>query len=212
MLIDIHNQEGKKTGELNLPKEIFDKKINPDLIHQVITVLQKNQRLHWAHTKDRGEVRGGGKKPWRQKGTGRARHGSIRSPLWKGGGVTFGPTKDKNLKKKINKKMASLSLLGILQDKIVNHNLVVVENLSLEEPKTKKLISFLRYLLGEKTINSVALITQEVDKNLKLASRNIKKLSLLEARNINSLMLIKYKKIIITKQALQELIKKIKKS
>ena len=99
MKYDIYNQNGEKTGTTLLPKEIFDVKINPDLVYQVATSQMSNRRQVLAHTKDRSEVRGGGKKPWPQKGTGRARHASIRSPLWRGGGVTFGPTKNRNFKK-----------------------------------------------------------------------------------------------------------------
>ncbi|PIQ98439.1 MAG: 50S ribosomal protein L4, partial [Candidatus Nealsonbacteria bacterium CG11_big_fil_rev_8_21_14_0_20_39_9] len=91
MKVSVYSQKGEKISETLLPKEIFDVKLSPDLVHQVVTVQAANRRQTLAHTKDRGEVSGGGRKPWRQKGTGRARHGSIRSPLWKGGGVTFGP-------------------------------------------------------------------------------------------------------------------------
>jgi large subunit ribosomal protein L4 len=120
-----------------LPKEIFDVEINPDLIHQVVVAQTANRRRVIAHTKGRGEVRGGGKKPWRQKGTGRARHGSIRSPLWKGGGVTFGPTKERTFKKEINKKMKRKALFMVLTAKAKNNLLLVLDKIILEQPKTK---------------------------------------------------------------------------
>ena len=110
MKTEVYNQQGKKVGQTILPKEIFEVPMNADLVHQVFISHTANQRQNSAHTKNRGEVRGGGRKPWRQKGTGRARHGSIRSPLWKGGGVTFGPRNEKNWKKDIPKKMKRKAL------------------------------------------------------------------------------------------------------
>ncbi len=107
----IYNTQGKKSGTLTLPENVFDVAWNDSLMHQVVTSMQANARVSIAHVKDRGEVSGGGKKPWRQKGTGRARHGSIRSPIWKGGGVTHGPTKNKDYSRKIPKKMRAKALL-----------------------------------------------------------------------------------------------------
>src|SRR3990167_5955176 len=117
MKISIYNQAGEKTSTMNLPKEIFEIKFNADLVHQIAVSLSANKRQISAHSKTRSEVRGGGKKPWRQKGTGRARHGSIRSPLWKGGGVTFGPRKDKVYEKDVPKKMRRKALLMVLSEK-----------------------------------------------------------------------------------------------
>ncbi len=111
MNISVYNQEGKEVGSTVLPKEIFGLEVSPDLVHQVVLSQTSNRRVAVAHTKDRSDVRGGGRKPWRQKGTGRARHGSRRSPIWKGGVVTFGPNKQRNFKKKINKEMRKKALL-----------------------------------------------------------------------------------------------------
>src|SRR6478609_7180183 len=110
----LYNKKGEKAGKVTLPESLFGLPWNADLVHQVVTSMQDNARLSIAHTKDRGEVRGGGKKPWKQKGTGRARHGSSRSPIWKGGGITHGPLAEKNYKQKINKKMASKALAAAL--------------------------------------------------------------------------------------------------
>ena len=117
MKISVYNQEGKEVGRASLPKEIFEVKVNPDLVHQVAVSQMANRRQRISHTKDRGEVRGGGRKPWPQKGTGRARHGSIRSPLWIGGGVTFGPRKEKVFKKRIPKKCDGKLCLWCFQGK-----------------------------------------------------------------------------------------------
>ena len=113
MKVDLYNQEGKVTGQVELPKEIFDIELSKDLVHQVVVSQMANRRQGTAHTKDRGDVSGGGRKPWRQKGTGRARHGSTRSPIWKGGGVTFGPLNSKVYKKIVPKKIKRVALFMV---------------------------------------------------------------------------------------------------
>lgn len=208
MQVNTFNQTGEKIGQIKLPKDFFEKEVSPDLIHQVVTVEQKNQRRPWAHTKDRSEVRGGGKKPWRQKGTGRARHGSIRSPLWRGGGVTFGPTNQKVLAKKINRKMKRLALVGVLKEKIKQGNIIVVDDLKLGSPKTKELKQVLQKLLLSKKIPSCLILLDKIEKNLKLASRNLKKVSLFEIANLSTVKLIKPQKIIMTEKVFKSLIEK----
>lgn len=126
MKLPVYNHDGGKTKERELPK-VFDVKVNRDVVHQVVSAQAANNRVPVAHARGRSEVRGGGKKPWRQKGTGRARHGSIRSPLWKGGGVTHGPTKERRFSKKVNKKMASLALRMVIGEKARIGALVLVE-------------------------------------------------------------------------------------
>lgn len=130
MEVRVYNQKGEEAGNVELPK-VFDIPINHDLLTQVVSAQTANMRVPVANTKGRGEVRGGGKKPWRQKGTGRARHGSIRSPIWKGGGVTHGPTGERNFSKKINKKMASLALAMAVVGKARDGELVVMHSLAL---------------------------------------------------------------------------------
>ena len=139
----IYNQKGKESGTIKLPKEIFGLRWSGDLVHQVITSMLSNMRTIIADTKGRGEVSGGGKKPWKQKGTGRARHGSIRSPIWKGGGVTHGPLKEKNYKKKINKKMKARALFVALSKKLKSKELFFVDKLDFGEIKTKKASEFI---------------------------------------------------------------------
>lgn len=132
----IYNIEGKETGKLTLPENIFGLPWNADLVHQVVTSMQANARHSNAHTKTRGEVRGGGKKPWQQKGTGRARHGSSRSPIWKGGGVTHGPRSDKNYEVKINRAMRQKALLVTLSRKYKDGEVIFVDSLEMAAPKT----------------------------------------------------------------------------
>jgi len=141
--VNLYNQEGKEIGKAELTSEIFDVKLNSNLVHQAVVAQTANKRQVLAHTKDRSEVRGGGKKPWRQKGTGRARHGSIRSPLWRGGGITFGPTNERNFSLKINKKAKRKALLMCLSDKAKNERIILVDNLELAEAKTKKFFQIL---------------------------------------------------------------------
>src|SRR3989344_1515557 len=144
MKTELYNQSGELMGNVELPDKIFGVAMNEDLVRQVLEAQSANSRRVIAHTKDRSEVRGGGKKPWKQKGTGRARHASIRSPIWKGGGVTFGPTKERNFKKKINKKMARKALFMALSSKVKDKQLFVLDNIILENPKTKEMAVILK--------------------------------------------------------------------
>lgn len=143
----LYNLEGKETGEIKLPEGVFGVEMVNDLVHQVVVAQAANSRKVIADTKDRGEVRGGGKKPWKQKGTGRARAGSIRSPIWKGGGVTFGPTTERNYSKKINKKMKQKALFMILSAKLKDNEIIFVDEMKLKEAKTKEMKKALGNLL-----------------------------------------------------------------
>ncbi|KKQ05774.1 MAG: 50S ribosomal protein L4 [Candidatus Nomurabacteria bacterium GW2011_GWF1_36_47] len=150
METQIYNQKGKSVGKFELPESIFGVPWNGDLVHQVVTAMQANARTPVAHTKTRGEVRGGGKKPWKQKGTGRARHGSTRSPIWKGGGVTHGPRNDKVYDQKINKKMKAKALYTVLSEKLRKGQLIFVEELNLKAIKTKDAVAVMKDLSGIK--------------------------------------------------------------
>lgn len=207
MQLDLYNQNGESAGKVELSDKIFGLKMNPDLVHQVIEAQRANARQVLAHTKGRGEVRGGGKKPWRQKGTGRARHGSIRSPIWKGGGVTFGPTKERNFKKDINKKMKQRALFMTLSSKIKDHQLVVLEDIKLTQPKTKEAASMLNnisklfknYKSTKIKKDSILAVVDSKNRDLERAFNNLSFVLLMEARNLNPLDVLKYKYLLMTK-------------
>ncbi len=206
MKVDIYNQEGEKIGEMELSPEIFNVEFNPDLVHQVVISQMSNKRKPIAHTKDRGEVRGGGKKPWPQKGLGRARHGSIRSPIFKGGGVVFGPRKDKIFKKKIPKKMKRKALFMILSEKLRRNLLFLFEEIKIEKPKTKifaQLIKKWKEKLKNLKKGSILIALESKDKNLALASRNIPNLKVVQAKDLNCLDLLSFKYLILTKDSVK---------
>jgi len=201
MKIDLYNQQGEVQGSMTLPKEIFEVKFNADLVHQITVSLSANKRQISAHTKTRGEVRGGGKKPWRQKGTGRSRHGSIRSPLWKGGGVTHGPRVDRIFEKDIPKKMRRKALFMVLSEKARNKQLVVLDKIELLKGKTKEMATSLQKLPCNNQATLIAL--PNYDKKIFMASRNIKKTFIEEARNLNVLQLLNHKYLLLTKDSIK---------
>ena len=151
----IYSQAAKNVGTIALPEKVFGVKWNADLVHQVVVGMMANKRAGTAHTKDRSEVSGGGKKPWKQKGTGRARHGSNRSPIWTGGGITFGPRNDKDYSQKINKKMRVKALYTVLSRKLTEDKILFVDSLSLAEIKTKLALSILESFSGIKGFEKV---------------------------------------------------------
>ncbi|MCD6229119.1 MAG: 50S ribosomal protein L4 [Candidatus Omnitrophica bacterium] len=206
--IEVLNQEGEKIGNFTLDEKVFDGKVNITLIHQAVVTYLANRRKGIASTKTKSEVRGGGAKPWRQKGTGRARVGSIRSPLWRGGGIIFGP-KPRDYSKKLPKKMKIGALKSALNAKLKDKEIVVVDGINLENYKTKSLLSILKKL----KINSerVKLVVPTIEKNLKLASRNLEKVETETADNLNAYTALDCKKIIFTKQALEKIQERIKK-
>lgn len=198
MKVKLYNQKGKEIGTADLPKEIFDVPLNSDLVHQVAVSQMANRRQVLAHTKTRGEVRGGGKKPWRQKGTGRARHGSIRSPIWRGGSITFGPRKDKVYKKDVPKKMKRKALFMVLSEKARNNLLIVVDKLELENHKTKAMAELIKKL---PLTEGSRLVLTNGQKNIFLSARNIDKTGVIESKNINVLDLLNYKYLLMPEDA-----------
>lgn len=207
MFVKVYNQNAEETGKALLPKDVFGLDSNPDLLWQITRSQAANQRQGTAHTKTRGEVSGGGKKPWRQKGTGRSRHSSIRSPLWRGGGIVFGPRNDKVWKQKISRKMARKSLLVALSGKAEDEELIVLESLEMASPKTKQMAGILKALKSKIdgfNKSKALLVLAKPDKNIVLASRNIFGLETIEARNINALKVLSFKYLILTKDAISE--------
>ncbi|MCX6799726.1 MAG: 50S ribosomal protein L4 [Candidatus Falkowbacteria bacterium] len=181
--VKIYNQKAEVIGEQELSSSIFNTKMNEGLVHQAAVAQMANKRQVLAHTKGRAEVRGGGKKPWKQKGTGRARAGSSRSPIWVGGGVTIGPTKDRNFKKDISKKMKQKALFCVLTDKA--HNGLIILDKFDKDLKKKKKRSFL-------------LIDQIADDKIKKSINNLEGVELINTENINIIDLLKYKNLILT--------------
>lgn len=213
MQIKIYNQEGEETGKVNLPDDIFNVKINRDLLHQVVVSQMSNKRIHLARSKDRSEVRGGGRKPWRQKGTGRARHGSIRSPIWRGGGVTFGPTGEENFKNKISKKMKRKALFMALSSKAKDKEIFVLDELKLAGPKTKLMASALDKIIKpkrKKNYNSLIILAGE-DENTFRAAKNISETKILRADSLNALDLLSYKYLVMPEEAIGVIEKTYKK-
>ena len=200
--IPTHNLEGEKTGTINLPESIFGIEINNDVIYQAVNAQYANSRFHLAHTKDRGEVRGGGKKPWRQKGTGRARHGSIRSPLWRGGGVTFGPTKDENYSRKINKKIRRKALLMVLSSKVIDKELIVLDELKISEAKTKSVANIINKNFKEEKKPHILLALSKKDNNIVKATRNIVNVKTILADSLNVIDLLSFKYLLLDKESI----------
>lgn len=206
MKTDIFDIKGKKAGQVDLPENIFGLPWNDALIHQVVVSMQANARTNVAHTKTRGEVRGGGKKPWAQKGTGRSRHGSSRSPIWKGGGVTHGPRNEKVFGREIPKKMRAKALFVALSRKLRDGEVIFVDTLNLSAPKTKDAKNALVGLAGVKGFealsgskkHNLALIASPTKTDAAAKSfRNIGSVSFDSVANLNPVTVLKHKYIVI---------------
>ncbi|MFZ2038488.1 MAG: 50S ribosomal protein L4 [Minisyncoccia bacterium] len=203
----IYNQKGAEAGKIKLSEKIFGLPWNADLVHQVVTSMRSDARVNLAHTKTRGEVRGGGKKPWKQKGTGQARHGSTRSPIWVGGGVAHGPRNDTNYSRKVNKKMKTKALFMILSRKLKDGEILFVDSISFKAPKTKDAKAVLSALGGIKgyeklaTKRTNAALINILNKNVSVEKSfdNLKQVELDEVRNLNPLDILNFKFLIIEK-------------
>ena len=208
MQVKVYNQNAEETGTIELPDSMFGLKWNADLVHQVVTSYAANARRGTAKAKTRGEVRGGGRKPWRQKGTGRARHGSIRSPIWRGGGVAHGPILEKNYKQKINKKMAKKALFVTLSAKARDNEIFVIDDLHFSEPKTK-LAAKTFSAFSEKTNasikkgNGVLVALAEKNDTARRVLRNLPFIGVDEARNLNAYEVMQYKYIMFQRKAIE---------
>lgn len=207
MKTPMYNKKAEKTGDITLPEAVFGVHWNGDLVHQVVVGMQANARAGRpaAHTKDRSEVRGGGKKPWRQKGTGRARHGSRRSPIWIGGGVTHGPRKEKEYSVSIPKKMRTKALYTTLSQKLRDAELLFVDTFDLTEPKAKDARAILDALgtikgyeaLKAKTDNTALVVTLDTDTGVKKSFSNFGNVQVEEVRNLNAVEVLRYKYVIV---------------
>lgn len=196
--ISIYNQEGKIVGDLALNDKIFAVKPNAGLVHEAVTAQRANARRSIASTKNRGEVRGGGKKPWKQKGTGRARQGSIRSPQWVGGGIVFGPRSERNFELKINRKAKQKALFMALSDKLINKQLLVIESVNTESAKTKIVAEMIKKLpVGR----SILLVSPKADASLMRMVRNLQNVTLVSSNSVNLVDVLGHKSVAFLKDA-----------
>jgi len=201
----IYNQKGVEAGKIVLPAKVFAAKWRADLVHQVVEGMRSNKRAGTADTKGRGEVRGGGKKPWKQKGTGRARHGSSRSPIWVGGGVTHGPLAEKNYKRKISKSMRAQALFSVLSKKLKDEEIIFVDSLTLNEIKTKSAVEVMKNLAKASGIKQLAsskkprILTALFGRSEKTEKsyRNLPQLEIVFLKNLNPLDVLNHQYLLI---------------
>ncbi len=193
--VTVYNTTGKKVEDMELSDNVFGQKSNNDLLHQVYVAISANRRNVLAHTKGVGERAGSGKKPWRQKGTGNARVGQKRNPIWRGGGISFGPTSDRNFSKDVNKKMRQKAVVVALSEKLRAGNLIVVDKLDLNEKKTKEFAAVLKNL---KVSGKVLVAFEETERELMKASRNIEEVKNISTKNLNVFDMLNFKNILVS--------------
>ena len=198
--VDVLNIKGEKVEEINLNDDVFAIEPNEAVVHQVVVAQLANKRQGTQSTKTRSEVRGGGRKPWRQKGTGRARAGSIRSPLWKGGGVIFAP-KPRDYSQKVNKKMRRLAMKSVLSSKVLDNELIVLDSLNFDAPKTKEMVEVLKNINANKAL----LVLANNDENVYKSARNIPDVATVTVDSLNVYDMLKYYQLVVTKEAAQKI-------
>jgi large subunit ribosomal protein L4 len=198
--LKVYNQEGKEVGDIQLNESIFDVEISKDAMHQVVLAQLANKRQGTQSAKTRAEVRGGGIKPWRQKGTGRARQGSIRAPQWIHGGIVFAP-KPRDYRVSVPKSMRRTALKSALTSKVQDNEMIVLENLEFNAPKTKEMISVLNAFEAKKTL----IIVAESNENVYKSARNIPGVAVIPVNNINVYDILKYEKLMLTKGAVSKI-------
>lgn len=199
--LTVHNAEGKAVGKVDFADALLTTRRGGQALQQAVVTIRANQRAGTASTKTKGEVAGSGKKPWRQKGTGNARAGYRQSPIWRGGGVVFGP-KPRSYAKSMNRKTSKLALWRALSDKIADGQLLVLDQVSVSEPKTKALVGLLK---GLKISAKTLLVVDQVGRELALASRNLPGVEVAAAINLNPLQVLKYPQLVVSKAALEQL-------
>ncbi len=206
MQLELLNDQGQATAKVDAPDTVFARDYNEALVHQIVVAFQANARQGTRAQLDRGEVKHTTKKPFRQKGTGRARAGMTSSPLWRGGGRIFPNRPDENFSQKVNKKMYRAGMASILSQLARDGRLAVVDSLSIDAPKTKLLASKFKAMgLGTDNKNSVLVIADTIDDNVALASRNLANVLVVEPRYADPLSLVHYKKVLVTKGAIEQL-------
>lgn len=198
--VGIFNKEGKKVDEMQLNEAVFATEVNEYALHQVVVALLANKRQGTQSAKTRSEVRGGGIKPWRQKGTGRARQGSIRAPQWIKGGIVFAP-KPRDYRMAVPKSMRKVAMKSALTTKVQNEQMIVLDELNFEAPKTRVVVDMLKALEAKKAL----IITAESNEAVYKSARNIEGVSVIPANNINVYDLLKYEKLIVTKDAVSKI-------
>ena len=198
--VTVYNTEGKEVDTLELNDAVFGVEINEHLVHKAVVGQLANKRQGTQSAKTRSEVRGGGRKPWRQKGTGRARHGSIRSPIWKGGGVVFAP-KPRDYSKKMNKKERAIAIKSALTSRVDENKFIVIDQWNFDEIKTKKM----KEVLNNFDLDRALLVLDKKDENIFLSARNIPKVRTILSNSINVYDILKYDNLILTKEAVAQL-------
>jgi len=198
--LSLYNKDGEQVDEIEVQASLFGAPLKQGALYQTAVSQATRRRQGTASTKDRSEVRGSGAKPWPQKGTGRSRHGSVRSPIWVGGGVTFGP-KPHQYKSKVPKKMRRAALKSALSDKVNEGKLIVVDDFAIDEPKTKKMVNLLNQL---NISGGTLVVSAQTDQNIILASRNLPKVNTILARQLNVLDILNHDYLMMSKEALQQ--------